>query len=251
MKNIQQFSFTSWLASANAVSFSLFIGVLFLFVNYAGVINLANPGSTEYKYYPIVLFLLAHIDAFFFATVTGILLFQGKREGQKIFYCCLEGILVFLSFNRNHLTAYLDINSQFLIGTYIAVFSGISFYFLGSLAKEHQKNKNQGHSNTRQAEPQQSESEASSSRAEAFTVSPPLPEPVASGVTAKKPQKIKITGFKNYDNLPENREKVPKNYKKAIKFIKNGATIDEICAGAGISKVTAIKCKKYYQKHTS
>ena len=65
---------------------------------------------------------------------------------------------------------------------------------------------------------------------------------------------VQIHGLKRYNNRPgkldqkNSKIKAPKNYKKAEKLIKANCTLDEIAKGAGISKTTAIKAKKYYEK---
>jgi hypothetical protein len=45
--------------------------------------------------------------------------------------------MIFLNLNQNYIGAYFGTNAHFLLGTYIAVFSGFTLYFLGSLAKQH------------------------------------------------------------------------------------------------------------------
>ncbi|NJO00378.1 MAG: hypothetical protein HC880_00680 [Bacteroidia bacterium] len=139
MSNINDFSFSEWLSSKRAVSFALAVGIIFLFTNYSGVLNNANPDAGDYRYPPVLIFILSHVDSFFFGLVTAILLFQASKEWQKIMYCGFEAMLIFLNLNRNFITDWLGVDSQFFLGSYIAVFSGVSFYFLGSLARYHRE----------------------------------------------------------------------------------------------------------------
>ena len=93
--NNQSFSFSEWLASKRAVSFALCVGIIFLFTNYSGVLNNANPDAGDYKYPAVLIFILSHIDSFFFGLVTAILLFQARQEWQKVLYCGFESVLIF------------------------------------------------------------------------------------------------------------------------------------------------------------
>ena len=234
----KNFSFSEWLASRRAVSFALCVGIIFLFTNYSGVLNHANPDAGDYRYPAELIFVLSHIDSFFFGLVTAILLFQASKEWQKIMYCTFEAALIFLNLNRNFITEFLGFEAQFFLGSYIAVFSGVSFYFLGSLSKAH--------------------------RDAALLLDHDPQDILEEERTLKEAQEVLkndnsstkntvISGLKRYDQKQQNSPKVraPKNYKKAIKFIKAGCSLEEIARGANISKVTAMKAKKYYEKVNS
>lgn len=131
------FDVSEWLASRRAVSFCLLIGVFFLVSNYQNILYRVNPDHAQAFVYPfLVQVLLAHLDSLFFGLTTAILLFQSRYEWQKILYCCLEAIMVFLNLNRNFIQD-LGFESNYILGAYVAVFSGFSLYFLGSLAKAH------------------------------------------------------------------------------------------------------------------
>ena len=130
-------SFSSWLASKKAVSFTLAIGVVFLVSNYQHIIFHANPDTTGKFSYPFpVLVILSHIDSLFFGMTTAIMMFQAKKEKVKILYCCMEALMIFLNLNQLALRQAFT-NPELLIRTYIAVFSGFSFYFLGTLMVNH------------------------------------------------------------------------------------------------------------------
>jgi hypothetical protein len=138
MKHLANFKFSEWLAGRRAVSFCLAIGILFLITNYQGIIFRANPENldTPFAYpYPIQV-ILSHLDSFFFGLATAIIIFQGRKEWQKLVYCGFEAMMIFLNLNRNFLTD-LGLPSQAILATYIAVFSGFTLYFLGTLAKYH------------------------------------------------------------------------------------------------------------------
>jgi hypothetical protein len=137
MNNI---SFSRWLASRKAVSFALAIGVIFLVTNYQHIIFNSNPDSIGKFSYPFfVLVVLSHIDSFFFGITTAIMMFQARSEKIKILYCVMEAVMIFLNLNQPALKQVFT-NPEILIRTYIAAFSGFSFYFLGSLmAKYHAK----------------------------------------------------------------------------------------------------------------
>jgi hypothetical protein len=133
-----KFSFTKWLAGKQAVSFALAIGVIFLITNYQNILHITNPENKDYFNYPFVLrVLLSHIDSLFFGLATAIFIFQSKSETQKILYCIFEAIMVGLNLNRG----YLGADSLFYLSCYIAIFSGFTLYFLGTLAKQHNQNK--------------------------------------------------------------------------------------------------------------
>ena len=135
MKNM--LSFSSWLASRKAVSFALAIGVVFLVSNYQHIIFHANPDTTGKFSYPFpLLVILSHIDSLFFGMTTAIMMFQAKKEKVKILYCCMEALMIFLNLNQLALRQAFS-NPELLIRTYIAVFSGFSFYFLGTLMVNH------------------------------------------------------------------------------------------------------------------
>lgn len=129
------YSFTQWLASRHAVSFTLAVGVVFLITNYQGIIFRANPENSSPFMYPYALqVVLSHLDSFFFGLATAIIIFQSKSENHKIMYCSFEAIMIFLNLNRNFIDE-LGFNSQFLLATYVAIFSGFTLYYLGKLAQ--------------------------------------------------------------------------------------------------------------------
>lgn len=156
-KEITQ-NFTRWLASHNAVSFALAVGVAFLFTNYSMVLHNTNPDRGLFAYPYWVIIVISHLDSFFFALTTAIVMFQAINRSQKIFFVSLEGIMIFLNLNRNFISRYLDYDkdgnaiyktvsesmpelsySQLLLGSYIAFFSAVAFYNLGVLAYNHLK----------------------------------------------------------------------------------------------------------------
>lgn len=127
--------FTKWFASANAVAFTLFIGVLFLFSNYQSVLFRVSPENNIAFIYPyFVRVLIAHIDSFFFSFATITIIFQCKNEFYKVLFCIFESLMLSLN-----LTAKQYKENDFYIAIYIAVFSGFTFYILGSLSKMHNK----------------------------------------------------------------------------------------------------------------
>jgi hypothetical protein len=127
-------SFTAWLAGRQAVSFALGIGVIFLITQYQSILHITNPENTDFFRYPYALrVLLSHLDSLFFGFSTAIFIFQSKSEVQKIMYCIFEAIMICLNLNR----VYLGEESKFYLSCYIAVFSGFTLYFLGTLAKQH------------------------------------------------------------------------------------------------------------------
>ncbi len=144
-------SFTAWLSGKQAVSFALAIGVIFLITNYQNILHITNPENKDYFNYPFALrVLLSHIDSLFFGLATAIFIFQSKSEKQKILYCIFEAIMVGLNLNRG----YLGDDSLFWLSCYIAVFSGFTLYFLGTLAKQHNENTKQ--ENQQETSPTQS-----------------------------------------------------------------------------------------------
>ena len=226
--NNQRFSFSEWLASRRAVSFALCVGIIFLFTNYSGVLNNANPDAGDYKYPAVLIFILSHIDSFFFGLVTAILLFQARQEWQKVLYCGFESMLIFLNLNRNFITEYLGFDSQFFLASYIAVFSGVSFYFLGSLSKAHRE----------------------------ASLPPPYDQEdiIEEERTLKEAQEILgtdnssskntvISGLKRYDQKkPKSKSaRVPKGYSKLSKLFAQGYSINEAAKRAKVSWNTAKK----------
>jgi hypothetical protein len=145
------FSFTQWLASASAVSVTLAIGVFFLISNYEVILHLTNPQNAQdmdMAKYPFALrWLFSHLDSLFFGLATAIIMFQSKSDRQKILYCVFEAIMIFLNLNQNYISEFLGTSSHFLLGTYIAVFSGFTLYFLGTLAKQHNQTEAQSEPN--------------------------------------------------------------------------------------------------------
>lgn len=130
--------FTLYLASPNAVSHCLIVGVLFLITNYQNVLYRANPENLDLFTYPFaVKVFLAHLDSLFFGFATAIIIFQSQSERLKIFYCSLEAVMIFLNFNRNYISEFLGINANFFLGSFLALFSGVTLYYLGTIAKQH------------------------------------------------------------------------------------------------------------------
>lgn len=129
------FSFTAWLGSRHAVSFALGTGILFLFSNYQKIIHVTDPDNTKQAFaYPFELRVaLSHLDSFFFALATIIFIFQSRSRWQKTIFCILETIAIALNLNR----PYLGENGLFFLSCYIALFSGLTLFFLGNLAKQH------------------------------------------------------------------------------------------------------------------
>lgn len=135
-----RFSFAAWLASKQAVSFCLMIGVLFLFTNYSHVIIAVNKEKIDFSYAPIVWIFLAHVDSFFFAFATCIVMFQATDKWMKILFVVFEAVMIFLNANANLLDS-AGINSHVLLSSYVAIFSAFTLYYLGSLASQHQRAK--------------------------------------------------------------------------------------------------------------
>ena len=136
---IRDRSFSKWLASKQAVSFTLGVGVIFLISNYQSIVFNANPETTGRFSYPFALMvLLSHVDSLFFGMTTAIMMFQAKSEKVKILYCGMESLMIFLNLNQPMLKK-VAANPEFLIRTYIAIFSGFSFYFLGTLMSQYHK----------------------------------------------------------------------------------------------------------------
>lgn len=129
-----KYSFTDWLASKNSVAFCLLIGVLFLFLSYTNVLHYANPqnANSELVYPEWLLFSLSHIDSFFFALATSIIIFQSDSHRQKMMYVSFEAIMIALNFNRG-LIPY----SQIYLSLYIAIYSAFTLYLIGNLANAH------------------------------------------------------------------------------------------------------------------
>lgn len=125
---------TKWFASADAVSFTLFVGVCFLFTNYQGVIFGVNPENAKEVFtYPYFLrVIIAHLDSFFFAFATVVIIFQSKNEWQKGLYCFFEVTMLCLNLTKKY-----HEGNDYYIAIYVGVFSGFTLYFLGKLAKEH------------------------------------------------------------------------------------------------------------------
>lgn len=150
--------FTRWLSSHSAVSFALAVGVMFLFTNYSMVLHNTNPDKGVFSYPHWAIILISHLDSFFFALTTAIVMFQSVSGLQKGFFVFLEGVMIFLNLNRNFISRYFDYDkngnaiyktigesmpefsySQLLLGSYIAFFSAVAFYNLGLLAYNHLK----------------------------------------------------------------------------------------------------------------
>ena len=136
-------SFSDWLSSRRAVSFTLAIGVVFLVSNYQHILLHANPDNTSKFAYPFpILVILSHIDSLFFGMTTAIMMFQAKNEKVKMLYCCMEAVMIFLNLNQLALRQAFT-SPELLIRTYISVFSGLSFFFLGTLMVNHHRNSEQ------------------------------------------------------------------------------------------------------------
>lgn len=134
------FNFTAWFAGKQAVSFTLAVGIVFLFFNYQGIIYRANPENQIDFSYPFFLqVMISHLDSFFFSFATAIIIFQSQKEWQKILYCGMEGIMIFLNLNRDFL-ANQGLQSQFYLAIYVSIFSSFTLYYLGSLARLHNGN---------------------------------------------------------------------------------------------------------------
>lgn len=128
---------TNWLASKKAVSFTLMVGIFFLVSNYQGIIYRADPSNTEAFAFPYpVQVLLSHLDSLFFGLATAIIIFQSQKEWHKVLYCIFESIMIFLNLNRMFIQNQ-GFDTRFFLASYIAVFSGFTLYYLGSLAKYH------------------------------------------------------------------------------------------------------------------
>lgn len=124
---------TQWFASVNAVAFTLFVGVLFLFTNYQSVIFRVSPENAMPFIYPFwVRVVIAHLDSFFFSFATVTIIFQCKNEGWKVLFCFFEATMLCLNLTQK----YNPLN-DFYIAIYVGIFSGFTFYILGSLAKMH------------------------------------------------------------------------------------------------------------------
>jgi hypothetical protein len=135
------FSFSEWLAGKQAVSFTLFVGVIFLISNYQTILFNTNPDNAQelFKYPLFIRAILSHLDSLFFGLATSIIMFQSDNQRHKILYCTFEAIMIFLNLNRDFISLWFGYSSQIWLGTYIAVFSGFTLFFLGNLAKQHRK----------------------------------------------------------------------------------------------------------------
>jgi uncharacterized protein YerC len=45
--------------------------------------------------------------------------------------------MIFLNLNREYISAFLGLNANFVMGTFIALFSGFTLYYLGTLANKY------------------------------------------------------------------------------------------------------------------
>ncbi len=133
-----KFDFTDFLESKRAISSCLLIGVLFLVNTYQKIMFMIDPDNVDLFVYPYFLrVLLSHVDSLFFGFATIIIMFQSNKKSTKVLYCCFEGLMIFLNFNRNFITEFAGINSTFYIVTYISIFAGFTLFILGTLAKGH------------------------------------------------------------------------------------------------------------------
>ena len=226
MKNNSHFSFTAWLASANAVSFCLLIGVVFLISNYQAIVYRANPDNLIPFQYPYFLqVLLSHIDSFFFGLATAIIIFQSRAEWHKVMYCCLESVMIFLNLNR----LYIDkagISSQFVLGMYLSIFSGFTLYYLGTLAIAQFK----------EARPNEGiQSSVQSQKTKNNTMYKGDQNGHQNGQRFPKMGFVTATEKKRYAYL--------KKHKDVVKSIQAGATISEASALHGLSESTISKVK--------
>ena len=230
----KSFSFTDWLAGKQAVSFALGIGVVFLISNYQNILHITNPENKEYFNYPLFLrVILSHLDSLFFGLATAIIMFQSESKTQKIMYCIFEAIMIFLNLNRN----YWGEENNFYLACYIAVFSGFTLYYLGTIAKQHRQT-----SPTPKSSPQ-------------TVPSPPIltnifGEPYqAPAVMAQNTSKI--IGFEvgaQKENKPKiitGRKAIPIELVRSIQeSIKNGMGIRQTARKYGVSEATVSKYKK-------
>jgi hypothetical protein len=238
MKNLLKFSFTNWLAGQQAVSFCLFVGVFFLISNYQTILHLTNPDNLGEGFkYPLALrIILSHLDSLFFGLATAIIMFQSENPKHKILYCVFEAIMIFLNLNRNFISDWLGFNAQIALGTYIAIFSGFTLYYLGNLAKQ----------NRQSQEPE--------------TLSQNQPAP-----TTKKP---KLNGF-DLQNQPLNESQTigfqgswnadtprkPRgnsvNYQKIYNCLDKGFSIRQTATFCKCSENTVVKAKRDRKTQTS
>lgn len=125
-----------FLSSKDATGWTLLIGIIFLITNYQGIIFRANPDNIDAFAYPyFIQVVISHLDSLFFGMATAIIIFQTNKVGHKLLYCTFEAVMIFLNLNRTIIGEY-GYDSQFWLSTYVAVFSGFTLFYLGSLAKQ-------------------------------------------------------------------------------------------------------------------
>jgi hypothetical protein len=124
---MKRFDFTLWLSGKQAVSLTLFSGVSFLLVNYAGVLLTVYPFHNLFDRFALWL------SVWFFSFATVLIIFQGVKTWQKVAYCIFEGCMVWLHLNIEKFKFSHD-----ALTVYLAVFSAFTLYLLGELAKHHQ-----------------------------------------------------------------------------------------------------------------
>lgn len=139
---MKKFDFTDFLESKKAISICLAIGVLFLVNTYQKIMFMIDPENIDLFTYPYFLrVILSHVDSLFFGFATIIIMFQSNKKSTKILYCTFESIMIFLNFNRNFITEQVGTSANVYIVTYISIFTGFTLFILGTLAKEHRKEK--------------------------------------------------------------------------------------------------------------
>lgn len=132
-----QFSVTRWLMSQSAITFTFGVGIFFLITNYQGIIYRAySPGQAVYEYPVYVQLIISHASSLFFGLATAIIIFQSQTDWHKMLYGAFEALMIFLNLNREILDTF-GLNARFVLATYLAVFTGFTFYFLGAISKQH------------------------------------------------------------------------------------------------------------------
>ncbi|MDX2302324.1 MAG: hypothetical protein NW226_05960 [Microscillaceae bacterium] len=244
MNNMLYFSFSEWLASKRAISFTLAIGVIFLIGCYTKIIHVTNPDAEQFAYWQWVIITLSHVDALFFGLCTIVLMYQASKNWHKILFCSFEGSMIFLYVNQNFL-AEMGFDPSLFLGIYLGLFGGFAMYFLGSLSRSHRLNAQP----TKQVKmPKENTQE--------FSKPPVLGNIQPDDLPMNKSQKeVFISGLKRYEHDPEKvinqeakSEKVrsPKAYGKLARLFEKGYSINEAARRANVSWKTAKKAKEFY-----
>ncbi len=134
----------SFFKGEGVVVFTLCIGIIFLFTNYQSIIYSTNPHNSgeneKFVYWLWLRIVISHIDAFFFALTTSIIIFQIKNMNVKMLFCGFEGAFIALSLIRDKLQKLISVSEDaiivFLI-LFIAIYSAFAFFYLGMLANIH------------------------------------------------------------------------------------------------------------------